>query len=158
MSRTGKIKNRLIEPESLYDNKLLAKFINNVMKNGKKSTAQKLVYDAFKRIETQKLKPLEIFQAAIQNVSPRMEVKSRRVGGASYQVPTEVRGERRISLAIRWIIAAAHARSSKQYHTFGEKLAAELIDSNNNAGEAIRKRDLMHRNAEANKAFSHFRW
>ena len=156
--RHKKTEKRKAEPDKIYNNRLVAKFINGLMKDGKKSVAQSVLYGAFDLIAEKGQNPLETFEKAIQNVGPKVEVRARRVGGASYQVPTEVRGERRISLAIRWIIAAAHARSSKQYHTFGEKLAAELIDSNNNAGEAIRKRDLMHRNAEANKAFSHFRW
>lgn len=158
MSRTGKIKKRSTAEDPIYGNKLVARFINNLMKDGKKSVAQGLVYQAFERIKTQKLDPLDIFQTAMANVSPKMEVKPRRVGGASYQVPTEVRGERKISLAIRWLVTAAKARSNKQYHTFAEKLAVELIDAYNNTGEAIRKKDLVHRSAEANKAFSHFRW
>jgi small subunit ribosomal protein S7 len=158
MSRTGKIKRREILTDPLYDNKLLARFINSVMKDGKKSTAQSAVYNAFKLIKEKNLDPLNVFTTALQNVSPRMEVKAKRVGGASYQVPMEVRGERRISLSIRWLIGATRNRPNKQYHTFSEKLAAELMDAYNNSGEAIKKRDLMHRNAEANKAFSHFRW
>lgn len=158
MSRTGKIKKRNIIADPIYGNKLLARFINRMMRDGKKSVASKIVYTAFETIAAKKLDPLTVFQAAIQNVGPRMEVKPRRVGGASYQVPTEVRGERRTSLAIRWIIQAAKSRPNKQYHTFSEKLAAEFLDAYNNSGEAIRKRDLMLRNAEANKAFSHFRW
>lgn len=158
MSRTGKIKKRTILVDPLYGNRLLARFINGVMRDGKKSTAQQVVYQAMEIVKNKKMDPLNVFQMAIQNVGPRMEVRPRRVGGASYQVPTEVRGERRISLAIRWIIAATNNRSSKEYHTFAEKLAAEFLDAFNNAGEAIKKRDIMHRNAEANRAFSHFRW
>ncbi|KKS96005.1 MAG: 30S ribosomal protein S7, small subunit ribosomal protein S7 [Candidatus Gottesmanbacteria bacterium GW2011_GWA2_43_14] len=158
MSRTGKIKKRTIENDPLHNNKLLARFINRVMHSGKKSVAQKTVYGALEIIQEKNMDPLNVFQTALSNVSPRMEVKPRRVGGASYQVPTEVRGERRVALSIRWLIEAARKRSSKEYHTFSEKLAAELIDAFNNAGEAVRKRDIMHRNAEANKAFAHFRW
>ncbi len=158
MSRTKKIKKRTILSEPLFDNKLLARFINRAMRDGKKSVAQRMVYTALDKIKEKNLDPLEVFQAAVQNVGPRFEVRSRRVGGASYQVPVEVRGERRISLAIRWIIAAANNRSSSQYHTFADKLFAELMDAYNNLGEAIKKRDLMQRNAEANRAFSHFRW
>lgn len=158
MSRTGKLHKRSAEPDPLYGNRLLARFINRAMRDGKKSTAQRMIYAALDQIKEKNLDSLTVFQQAIQNVGPRMEVRPRRVGGASYQVPVEVRGEKRISLAIRWIIQAALKRSSKQYHTFSDKLAAELIDANNNAGEAIRKKDLMQRNAEANKAFSHFRW
>ncbi len=128
------------------------------MKNGKKSVAQKMVYQAFDKIKEKKLDPLEVFQGALQNVGPRFEVRPRRVGGASYQVPMEVRGERRVSLAVRWLIAAANHRSSKEYHTFADKLAAEFLDAYHNAGEAIKKRDLMQRNAEANRAFAHFKW
>ena len=158
MSRTGKIKKRTINPDPIYGNRLLARFINRMTLNGKKSVSQNVVYKALETIKSKNLDPLAVFQTAIQNVSPRMEVKPRRVGGASYQVPSEVRGERRISLAIRWMIQAARGRSNKQYHTFTEKLSAELLDAYNNTGEAIKKRDLMHRNAEANKAFAHFRW
>ncbi|OIO14239.1 30S ribosomal protein S7 [Candidatus Gottesmanbacteria bacterium CG11_big_fil_rev_8_21_14_0_20_37_11] len=158
MSRTSKTKKRVVEGDPLYDNKLLARFINRIMKDGKKTVAQKEVYGALEMIKEKKLDPLVVFQSALQNVSPRMEVKSRRVGGASYQVPMEVRGERKISLSIRWLIMAARSRPNKQYHTFAEKLAAEVLDAYNNTGEAVKKRDLMHRNAEANKAFSHFRW
>lgn len=128
------------------------------MKDGKKSAAQKQVYQALEFIKAKNQDPLNVFQTAVQNIGPRFEVKARRVGGASYQVPTETRGERRISLAIRWLIAAANNRPNKQYHTFAEKLSAELLDAFNNTGEAVRKRDVAHRNAEANKAFSHFRW
>lgn len=158
MSRTGKIKKRDIQLDPIYQNKLLSRFINRVMKDGKKSVAQKMIFKAFDLIKDKNLDPLSVFQTALANVAPRMEVKPRRVGGASYQVPIEVRGERRISLSIRWLIEAAKKRSNKEFHTFSEKLAAELLDAHNNAGEAIRKRDIMHRNAEANKAFSHFRW
>lgn len=158
MSRTGKVRKIKVRTDSLHDNKLLGRFINRVMRDGKKSVAEKQVYGAFDLISEKEQDPLQVFLNAVSNVSPRMEVKARRVGGASYQVPMEVRGERKISLAIRWLIAAARARSNKQYHTFSEKLASELIDASNNQGEAIKKRDLMHRNAEANKAFSHFRW
>lgn len=158
MSRTGKIKKREIQLDPIYQNKLLSRFINRVMKDGKKSVAQRIIFNAFDLIKEKNLDPLNVFQMALANVAPRMEVRPRRVGGASYQVPIEVRGERRISLSIRWLIEAAKKRSNKEYHSFSEKLAAELMDAFNNAGEAIRKRDLMHRNAEANKAFSHFRW
>lgn len=158
MSRSGKIKKLKIDPDPLFGNKLLARFINRVMKDGKKSVAQRLIYNAFENIKTKDLDPLNVFTLAIQNVGPRFEVRPRRVGGASYQVPIEVRGDRRISLAIRWIIAAANNRSSKQYQSFSAKLSAELLDAYNNTGEAVKKRDLMHRNAEANRAFAHFRW
>ena len=158
MSRTGKIKKRTISADPIYDNVLLARFINRLMKDGKKSTARRVVYKALDLIKEKKLDPLNVFQGAINNVSPRMEVRSRRVGGASYQVPMEVRGERRVALAFRWILKSASSKSNSEFHTFSEKLAAELIDAYNNTGGAIQKRDIIHRNAEANKAFSHFRW
>ncbi|OGG02659.1 30S ribosomal protein S7 [Candidatus Gottesmanbacteria bacterium RBG_16_37_8] len=158
MSRAGKIKKRLVELDPIYNNRLLARFINRVMRDGKKSVAQRQVYKALEIIKSKNLDPLEVFQTALQNVSPRMEVKPRRVGGASYQVPTEVRGERKVSLSIRWIIEASHKRPNKEYHTFADKLSSELVDAYHNSGEAIRKRDFMHRSAEANKAFAHFRW
>lgn len=158
MSRTGKIKKRTVQSDPIFTNKLLAKFINRSMRDGKKSVAQRMVYAAMDKIKEKSLDPLDVFEKALQNVGPRFEVRPRRVGGASYQVPMEVRGERRVSLAIRWILASANNRSSKEYHTFTEKLAAELIDAYNNLGEAIKKKDLMQRNAEANRAFSHFRW
>jgi small subunit ribosomal protein S7 len=158
MSRTGKTKKRAVAPDPVFGNRLLARFINRVMFDGKKSTAQRMVYGALDLVKEQNQDPLNVFQTALANVGPRMEVRPRRVGGASYQVPVEVRGEKRISLAIRWLIQAANNRPNKQYHTFAEKLSAEFLDAFNNQGEAIRKRDSMHRNAEANKAFSHFKW
>lgn len=158
MSRTGKIKKRTAQSDPLFGNKLLGRFINRTMRSGKKSVAQRMVYGALDQIKAKNLDPVDVFQGALQNVGPRFEVRPRRVGGASYQVPMEVRGERRVSLAIRWIIAAAKHRSSKEFHTFSDKLAAELLDAYNNAGEAIKKRDLMQRNAEANRAFAHFKW
>lgn len=158
MSRSSKTKKIPIEPDPIYSNKLLQRFINRCMRDGKKSVAQHQVYAALDLIKNKKMDPLEVFQTALNNVSPRMEVKSRRVGGASYQVPQEVRGERKISLSIRWMIESARKRSNKEYHTFAEKLATELLDAFHNTGEAVKKREGMHRMAEANKAFSHFRW
>lgn len=128
------------------------------MRDGKKTTAETQVYGAFGIMTKKEANPLEVFEKAIQNVSPKVEVKARRVGGANYQVPIEVRPERRTSLALRWIIEAARKRPNKEYHTFAEKLAAELLAAANNEGEATKKKDSMHRQAEANKAFSHFRW
>lgn len=156
--RHKKTEKREAKPDALYKNTLVAKFINKVMRDGKKTAAQKAVYDAFAAIETQGRDPLDVFEKVIQNVAPRQEVKARRVGGASYQIPIEVRGERRISLAIRWIIEAARARSNREHHTFAEKLAAEFIDALEGRGNAVKKRDTMHRMAEANRAFAHFRW
>lgn len=156
--RHKKVEKRIVEQDEVYNNRLVAKFINRLMRDGKKTVAQSLLYKAFDLIEQKKEDPLALFEGAIQNVGPKQEVKARRVGGASYQVPAEVRGERKISLAIRWLIQAAKARSSKEYHTFSEKLAAELLDASQNQGEAIKKKDAMQRMAEANKAFAHFRW
>jgi small subunit ribosomal protein S7 len=156
--RHKKTKKRQIDPDKIYNSRLAAKFINNLMKDGKKTIAQKVFYDALEILKKQEKNPIETFEKAIANIEPRQEVKARRVGGANYQIPIEVRGERKMSLAIRWIIAAAKARSNKEYHTFAEKLAAELLDAMENKGEAIKKKDVMHRMAEANKAFAHFRW
>ncbi len=156
--RHKKTKKRQTEPEAIYKSRLAAKFINNLMKDGKKTVAEGIFYKSFDIISKKGQNPLEVFEKGISNVSPRQEVKPRRVGGASYQVPVEVRGDRRVSLAIRWIIQAAKTRSNKDYHTMAEKLAAEFMDAASNAGEAIKKRDVTHRMAEANKAFAHFRW
>ncbi len=125
---------------------------------GKKSIAQKLVYDAFSLIEKGGQNPLSVFETALANVSPRMEVRPRRVGGASYQVPVEVRGDRREALAIRWIINAARLKTNREFHTFSEKLAKELIDASQNQGASIKKKEDTLRMAEANRAFAHFRW
>lgn len=156
--RHKKVKKREIEADKLYKSKLVAKFINNLMIDGKKTVAQGLLYKAFDILSKKEKEPLEVFEKALQTVSPRQEVKARRVGGANYQVPIEVRGERKISLAIRWIIEAARKKSNKDYHTFEEKLAIELLDASNNMGDAIKKRDTVHKMAEANRAFAHFRW
>lgn len=156
--RHKKTPKRTIEEDAVYQNKLVAKFINRLMKDGKKTIAQKLVYDTFAIIEKKGSDPREIFEKALLTVGPKVEVKARRVGGASYQVPSEVRGDRKVSLAIRWIIEAAKKRSSSELKTFPEKLATELIDASNNQGEAIKKRDTVLRMAEANRAFAHFRW
>lgn len=156
--RHGTVKKRNIEPDKIYNNKLVTKLVNKIMRDGKKSVAQSVVYGALDAIREKKQDPLEIFERALQNISPRLEVKPRRVGGASYQVPIEVRPERKTALALRWLIEAAGKRSNKEYHRFSEKLAAELLDASAGTGEAIKKRDTIHRMAEANKAFAHFRW
>lgn len=157
--RSRKAPDRLLPPDPLYNSRLLTRFINKVMSDGKKSTAQKLVYKALEAIKEQtKQDPLSVFEKAIQNVSPKMEVRPRRVGGASYQVPVEVRGDRKEALSIRWIIAGAKMRSNKEFHSFAQKLAAELIDTANGTGAAIKKRDDMQKAAQANRAFAHFRW
>lgn len=142
-----------------FGDKLVAKLINRAMRSGKKTAAAKQVKNAFEIIKTKlNQDPLLVFHQAVENVKPQMEVRSRRVGGAAYQIPTPVRGDRKESLAIRWIILSALKRPSKEFHSFGEKLAAELIDAYNNLGGAIKKKEDTHRMAEANKAFAHFRW
>lgn len=155
--RHKKVEKRQIKDDKVYQNKLVAKFINRMMKDGKKSVAEKAFYEGFELLKKNG-DPLVLFEAAINNVGPKTEVKARRVGGASYQVPQEVRGDRRISLSIRWILEAARARSSRDYHTFPEKLAAEILDAAKNEGAAIKKRDTVLRMAEANRAFGHFRF
>lgn len=156
--RHKKTEKRAIEGDKIFNNRLVAKTINSLMRNGKKSIAEKSFYDALEVIKKQKEEPLALFEQAIQNISPKQEVKARRVGGASYQIPIEVRGERKISLAIRWLIQAAHGRSSKDFHSFSGKLAAEILDAVENKGEAVKKKDTMQRMADANRAFAHFRW
>lgn len=128
------------------------------MKDGKKTVAEKNFYQALKIISEKGQDALEVFEKSVGNVEPKQEVKARRVGGASYQVPIEVRGDRRTSLAIRWIIQAAKSRPNKEYHTMPEKLAAEFMDALENKGDAVKKRDVAHRMAEANRAFAHFKW
>jgi len=159
MPRSGPVRKRKIAQDVVYNDPLVAKLINRTMRNGKKTVAQKQIYGAFNIIK-EKLNqdPLIIFHQAVENVKPQMEVRSRRVGGAAYQVPMPVRGERKESLAIRWIILSAQKRSNKEFHTFAEKVAAELIDAYNNLGGAVKKKEDTHKMAEANKAFAHFRW
>lgn len=150
---------RKIEADPVYNNLLLAKFINRLMQDGKKTIAQKVLYDTLDFMKEKGEKdPISAFEHAIDIVAPKVEVKAKRIGGAAYQVPTEVRGPRRISLAIRWIIEAARKRPTSEYKKFSEKLGAELLDVNKNAGEAVRKRDVAHKMAEANRAFAHFRF
>ena len=149
---------RQIQPDKIHNNLLVAKFINSLMSSGRKTVAQNIMYGAFEILAKQNQDPLAILERSMQNVGPRQEVKAKRVGGASYQVPMDVRPERRTSLAIRWILEAARSRSNKDYHTFEEKLAAELMDASQNLGSAIKKRDTVQRMADANRAFSHFRF
>jgi small subunit ribosomal protein S7 len=159
MPRARRIKKRILLPDPVYQDQLVARLINRVMQRGKKKVAQKQVYRSFEMIkEKTKKEPLEVFHQAVENIKPTMEVRPRRVGGASYQVPMPVKGDRRESLAIRWLIFAAKARSNKEYHTFAEKLAAELSDASQNTGGAIKRKEDTQRMAEANKAFAHFRW
>jgi len=156
--RGKKAPKRKIEPDLIYNNRLLTKLINRLMKEGKKSIAEKIVYSALDNIKVAGANPLEVFDEAIKNVSPRVEVRPRRVGGASYQVPVEVRGERRDSLAIRWLIEAAKSRPNSEYKTMIKKLEAEILDASRGAGLAVKKKEDTRRMAEANKAFAHFRW
>ncbi len=149
---------RNIEGDIVYDNKQIAKFINYLMKDGKKTIAQNVLYRTFDLITKKELEPIATFEKALDNVGPKQEVKAKRVGGANYQIPMEVRPERRASLAMRWIVDSARKRSNKDYKTFEEKLAAELIDAFNGQGEAIKKRDSILRMAQANRAFGHFKW
>lgn len=146
-----------IQPDYAYDSEKVTKFINYVMQEGKKSTARKVVYASLEAIKekTKNPNPLEVFEAALKNTGPTMEVRSRRVGGANYQIPREVRPERRQFLSMKWIIDAARAKKGKAMH---EKLAEEIIAASNNEGEAVRKRENTHKMAEANKAFAHFAW
>jgi small subunit ribosomal protein S7 len=151
-----KIEKRIIQPDYLYNNVMVSKLINYVMRKGKKDKAKKIVYGAFEIIKEKTQKdPSEIFNLAIKNASPLLEVKPKRVGGATYQVPREVKGERKIALALRWIIQGANNRKGK---AMKKRLAEELIDAANNQGFAIKKRENTHKMAEANKAFAHFAW
>lgn len=156
--RHKKVEKRQIDKDLIYGNVLVAKFINRIMKHGKKSSAEKSFYKALDLLKDKGSDPINLFETALQNVGPRVEVKSRRVGGANYQVPLEVRGERKNALAIRWIVEAARDRSNSEFHTFSEKLAAEILEASKNEGAAVKKRDTIHRMAEANRAFSHFRF
>jgi len=156
MPRRREVTRREILADPKYKNTLVAKFINKVMEQGKKSVAERILYHAMEIIqERTKEDPLKVFEKSVSNVKPIIEVKSRRVGGATYQVPTEIRPERRTALAIRWLIAYAQERSEKSME---EKLAAELLDAANNRGGAIKKREDVYKMAEANKAFAHYRW
>ena len=156
MPRRGKISKRDVLPDPLYGSKLVTKLVNNVMLDGKKGVAQKIVYDAFDIIEAKTGEnPLEVFQAALENIMPVLEVKARRVGGSTYQVPMEVRAERRQTLGLRWLVGYSRKRGE---HTMAEKLAAEIMDAKNNAGAAFKKKEETHRMAEANKAFAHYRY
>ncbi len=156
--RSNKTYTKILPGDAIYGNRLLTRFINRVMKSGKKRVAEQLVYGALDIIKEKGEDPIKVLETAINTVGPKTEVKARRVGGASYQVPMEVRGDRRIALAIRWIVESANKRSNKEYKTYAEKLAAELTDCAKGVGEAIKKRDTILRMAEANKAFAHFKW
>ena len=156
MSRRHAAEKREVLPDAKFGDKALTKFMNNLMIDGKKSVAERIVYNAFDRVE-EKLKraPVEVFHEALDNIKPALEVRSRRVGGATYQVPVEVRPERREALAIRWLIKASRSRNE---NTMEERLAGELVDAVNSRGSAVKKREDVHKMADANKAFSHYRW
>ena len=156
MSRRHRAEKREVLPDPKFGNMVVSKFMNSIMYAGKKSVAESIVYGAFDSIEGKtKQNPLTVFEQALDNVMPSIEVRSRRVGGATYQVPVEVRTSRRQALGIRWIITAARERNEK---TMTERLSAELLDASNNRGNAVKKREDTHRMAEANRAFSHYRW
>ncbi|MFT4279625.1 MAG: 30S ribosomal protein S7 [Rhodopseudomonas sp.] len=156
MSRRHAAEKREVLPDPKFGNIIVTKFMNSVMYAGKKSVAEGIVYGAFDLIEAKtKQPPLGVFEQALENVMPAIEVRSRRVGGATYQVPVEVRSTRRQALGIRWLIAAARGRNEK---TMTERLSAELLDASNNRGNAVKKREDVHKMAEANRAFSHYRW
>lgn len=156
MPRRKVVEKRDVAPDAVYNNRLMAKFINAMMGDGKKSVAESIVYRSMKIIEDRtKNDPLRMFKQAVDNVKPVLEVKSRRVGGATYQVPVEVRAERRTSLAFRWIIGFSRKRTEK---TMADRLAAELIEAANSRGNSVKKKEDTHKMAEANKAFAHYRW
>lgn len=156
MPRKGHVPKRDVLPDPVYNDKIVTKLINNVMLDGKKGVAQKIVYGAFDIVREKSGKdPLEVFEQALNNIMPVLEVKARRVGGATYQVPVEVRPERRQALGLRWLTVYARERSER---TMREKLAGEILDAANNTGNAVKKKEDTHKMAEANKAFAHYRW
>jgi small subunit ribosomal protein S7 len=156
MSRRRQADKREINPDPKFGDLVVSKFMNSIMRQGKKSVAERIVYGALERVESKaKSDPVKLFHQALENVMPAVEVRSRRVGGATYQVPVEVRPERRQALAIRWIITAARARNE---NTMSERLSGELIDAASNRGTAVKKREDTHKMADANRAFSHYRW
>ena len=156
MPRKGHVPKRDVLPDPIYNSKLVTRLINNIMRDGKKGVAQKILYNALKRVEEKTgREAMEVFEQALDNIMPVLEVRSRRVGGANYQVPVEVRPERRITLGLRWLTNYARLRNEK---TMEERLANEIIDASNNVGASVKKREDMHKMAEANKAFAHYRW
>lgn len=156
MPRKGPVPKRDVLPDPVYNSKIVTRFVNKVMMQGKKGVAESIVYDAFDIIREKTGKdPLEVFETALKNVMPVLEVRARRVGGANYQVPVEVRTDRKLSLGIRWLVNYSRLRGEK---TMRERLAAELLDASNNTGAAVKKKEDTHKMAEANKAFAHYRW
>jgi len=156
MPRRARVVRRVIAPDPIYENRHAGKFINNLMYKGKKSLAERIFYASMEILgERTRKNPIEVFELALRNATPILEVKPRRVGGSTYQVPVEIKGERRQALAIRWLLQSARKRSGK---SMAEKLAGELLDASNNVGTTIKKREDTHRMAEANRAFAHYRW
>jgi small subunit ribosomal protein S7 len=156
MSRRHRAEKREVNPDPKFNDLIVSKFMNSIMRQGKKSVAERIVYGALDRVQSKaKSNPVQLFHQALENVMPAVEVRSRRVGGATYQVPVEVRTERRQALAIRWLITAARSRNE---NTMEERLSGELLDAANNRGTAVKKREDTHKMAEANRAFSHYRW
>lgn len=158
MPRRKRKTKRDIQPDPIYKNRIVQKIINRSMKDGKKSVAQKQVYNALEIVKKEEEDPIKVLTTALANIKPNMEVRPRRIGGAAYQVPMPVRGSRRETLAIRWLIFAARAKDNAQFKTFADKLSAELLDAAKGEGGAVKKREEMERMAEANRAFAHFRW
>ena len=159
MARRGTVRPRAVAVDPIYGSRLVTKLINRAMKDGKKSVITKEVYAALELIRTKTNEdPIKVFDQALENIKPNMEVRPRRVGGAAYQVPQAVRGTRRESLAIRWLVAASNSKSNKEFHTYAEKLASEIMDAAKGEGISVKKRTEVEKVAEANKAFSHFRW
>ena len=156
MPRRARVAKRVLLPDSRYGNKQISKFINNLMIGGKKSVAEGIIYGALERAETSAGRPaVEVFETALRNATPVLEVKPRRVGGSTYQVPSEIKGDRRTALAMRWLIRSARARTGK---SMVEKLSSELVDASRNVGATVKRREDTHKMAEANKAYSHYRW
>ena len=156
MSRRGGTPKRIVTPDPIYKSTVVTKLINQIMLDGKRGTAQRICYDAFEIVAAKTGKdPMEVFEAAMENIMPALEVKARRIGGATYQVPMEVRPERRQTLGLRWLTTYSRARSER---TMAERLAGEIMDATNNLGSAVKKREDTHKMAEANKAFAHYRW
>lgn len=159
MGRRGGVKLRKVLPDLSYGSPVVAKLINKIMRNGKKAVAQREVYNALSIIKAKTQEdPLQVLEKALENIKPSMEVRPRRVGGAAYQVPISVKGLRRESLGIRWLVKSALGRSNSEFHTFADKLAAEIIEAFNGGGSAVKKKLEIERIAEANRAFAHFRW
>lgn len=156
MPRKGHVAKRDVLPDPIYNSKLVSRLINSIMQDGKKGTAQSILYNAFEQIaEKTGREPIEVFEEALDNIMPVLEVKARRIGGANYQVPIEVRPERRVTLGLRWLVQYSRSRGEK---TMEQRLANEIIDAANNSGASVKKREDTHKMAEANKAFAHYRW